>query len=172
MECLISLNFFCNCANSSGHGDRFAHDSAILAGENGTAVLDLKVLHFSSDACGSYQDQWCAPAQSQESPRGDSTGEAGRYYRTERLRESLRSPLIRFMPKDNGVTSKAFRLMRGNFSTRWRSRMSILSKAFRRRSRLSSAAPAPIHDRPSRRRRKFTITCACFFRPSANRTIR
>src|SRR5436190_21338503 len=37
------------------------------------------------NACASYQNQWCAPAQSKESPRGNSTGEVARPYRLERL---------------------------------------------------------------------------------------
>ncbi len=37
------------------------------------------------DACASYQDQWCAPAQSKESPCRNSAGEAGRHHRLERL---------------------------------------------------------------------------------------
>src|SRR6266513_4688712 len=37
------------------------------------------------NACASYQNQWCAPAQSKESPRGNSTGEFVRPYRLERL---------------------------------------------------------------------------------------
>ena len=32
------------------------------------------------NACASYQDQWCAPAQPKESPRGNSTREVRRYH--------------------------------------------------------------------------------------------
>jgi excinuclease ABC subunit A len=49
-------------------------------------------------------------------------------------------PSTRFMPKDKAATSKASRLMHGNFSVEWKSRMWISFRDFRRPSPSSSAA--------------------------------
>src|SRR5438552_7853387 len=88
MECLISLNFFCNLANSSGERVRFvSFIIGIFAGENARLCLTKRFEIFSPDACASYQDQWCAPAQFEEPSRGNSTGEAGGHHRSERFRE-------------------------------------------------------------------------------------
>jgi len=48
----------------------------------------------------------------------------------------------------------------------------LLSTAFAARLRLSNAVPAAVRVRSSRRRRRFTIICACFTRTSANRIVR
>jgi Excinuclease ATPase subunit len=60
-----------------------------------------------------------------------------------------RSLSTRFMRKGNAVTSKAFPLMRGSSSIKWKSRMSISLKACRLPSPSNNAAPArtPIDNR-------------------------
>src|SRR6266849_697470 len=88
MECLISLNFFCNLANSSGERVRFvSFIIGIFAGENARLCLTKRFEICRPDACASYQDQWCAPAQFEEPPRGNPAGEAGGHHGSERFRE-------------------------------------------------------------------------------------
>src|SRR5207245_8816632 len=99
MECLISLNFFCNLANSSGERVRFvSFIIGIFAGENARLCLTKRFEICRPDACASYQDQWCAPAQFEESPRRIAAGEAGRHHWLERLGKivaRVRHPLRR-----------------------------------------------------------------------------
>src|SRR5207245_3594517 len=88
MECLISLNFFCNLANSSGERVRFvSFIIGIFAGENARLCLTKRFEICRPDACASYQDQWCAPAQFEEPPRGNTAGEAGGHQGSEWLRD-------------------------------------------------------------------------------------
>src|SRR5438876_4739049 len=86
MECLISLNFFCNLANSSGERVRFvSFIIGIFAGENARLCLTKRFEICRPDACASYQDQWCAPAQSEESLCRNTARETGRHHRLKRL---------------------------------------------------------------------------------------
>src|SRR5258708_35881317 len=88
MECLISLNFFCNWTNSSGERVRFvSFINRDFAGENARLCLTKRFEICRPDACASYQDQWGAPAQFEEAPRRNSAGEAGGDDRSERFRE-------------------------------------------------------------------------------------
>jgi hypothetical protein len=56
-----------------------------FAGETHGLCLTYRFDVFGQNACASHQDQWCAPAQSEESARRDSAGEACRCYGLERL---------------------------------------------------------------------------------------
>src|SRR5207247_5717704 len=62
-------------------------NGAISTGENARLCLTKRFEICRPDACASYQDQWCAPAQFEEPPRGNPAGEAGRHYRPERFRK-------------------------------------------------------------------------------------
>src|SRR2546430_9003417 len=46
-----------------------------FAGERGRLCFTKRFDVSRQNACANYQNQWCAPAQSKESPRGNSTGE-------------------------------------------------------------------------------------------------
>src|SRR5438309_10760804 len=62
-------------------------NGAISTGEKGRLCLTKRFEICRPDACASYQDQWCAPAQFEESPRRNSAGEAGGGHRSEWFRE-------------------------------------------------------------------------------------
>src|ERR1700731_2468573 len=86
IECLISLNFFCNWTNSSDERVRLvSFINRDFAGENARLCLTKRFEICRPDACASYQDQWCAPAQFEKPPRRIAAGEAGCHYRSERF---------------------------------------------------------------------------------------
>src|SRR5437016_13685132 len=88
MECLISLNFFWSWTSSSGEIVRLvSFIIGIFAGENARLCLTKRFEICRPDACASYQDQWCAPAQFEEPPRGIAEGEAGGHPRSVRFRK-------------------------------------------------------------------------------------
>src|ERR1700736_6491858 len=64
-------------------------NGAISTGEKERLCLTKRFEICRPDACASYQDQWCAPAQFAESPPRNSAGEAGCHHRVERLRKII-----------------------------------------------------------------------------------
>ncbi len=52
-----------------------------FAGVHGGLCLTKRFGIRRQNACAGYQDQWCAPTQSQEPSLGDSSGETGHHYR-------------------------------------------------------------------------------------------
>src|SRR5207302_3529074 len=93
--------------------------------ENARLCLTERFEICRQDACASYQDQWCAPAQFEKPPRRIAAGEAGGHYRPERFRKivarlryalcrrpaSLRRKLVRLrpaVPGPNGKTGRRF----------------------------------------------------------------
>src|SRR5229473_8021130 len=89
IECLISLNFLCSWASSSCVTVRSVSliNGAISTGEKERLCLTKRFEICRPDACASYQDQWCAPAQFAESPPRNSAGEAGCHHWAERVRK-------------------------------------------------------------------------------------
>src|SRR5438128_9128528 len=56
-----------------------------FAGEKSGLCLTERFEICRPNACASDQNQRCAPAQPEESPRRTAAGETGRHYRVERL---------------------------------------------------------------------------------------
>src|SRR5437773_4438690 len=67
----------------------FGLSIAQFSGEKERLCLTNRFDIYGQNACGSYQNQRCAPAQSQEPPCGNSTGKVGCHYRLKRFREIL-----------------------------------------------------------------------------------
>ena len=95
---------------------------------------------------------------------------AGRDDWRQRLRQSRRSPSTRSTRKGSVGTSSRCPRTPDSFSSGWKSRTSIRSKASVRRSRFDRRTASAIRARRSARRPRFTTICACCTRGSDART--
>src|SRR5438874_6201283 len=85
-ECLISL-YLAWSSFSSASEMVFSLIAVDFSREKQALCLTKRFDIRRPNACASYQDHWCPPAQSQESQCRDSARKTGRDHRTERVRE-------------------------------------------------------------------------------------